>query len=578
MNIHSEEGKATLAQVKLTMAQDREQRQIEDEEKEDKRLEREQAREMKERERDSLLAAEDPGGGALRRMWASLDDREWRLDNLYTIKDKFGRLIPFIRNDSQLKFWKAMWYLNIILKDRQRGFSTLIAIFIFDYCFWNGHVEAGIIDITLPDARKKLDKIKLAYDHLHPVIQALNPMTERAKESVKFKNGSTIYIGTSHRGGTLEILHVSELGKIAARNPERAREIRTGALNTIAQGNIIIVESTAEGTSGEFHDDCKAAENKLLEGAKMTPLDFKFHFFPWWEGSENELDPDGVRITEEYERYFKEIEDEIKVTLSPRKRAWYVKKAEQQKDDMHREFPSTPDEAFQASMEGAILAKQMRVLRKERRITVVPHDHGYPVNTGWDFGISDKMTIWFHQRVGFQDRVIDYLEGTDDDVVEYWMRIQKLPYNYGRHFLPHDAGSKRIGTATKGDAKPKTLKQILSAAGMRNICVVPRVLRKGTAIQEVKVWLPSVFIDKEKCAVGINHLQNFRVDWDDKLGCWKETPRHDDASHGYDGFETLTRGLGMFGVRLNMEAEMQMRSGSENPKPKRRRASDWRTA
>jgi len=232
--------KAQRAQVKSIVAERIERTITQREQQAVQRTEQARQAEIERAERDSLLLANDRGGELLQRMWSSLDDREWRLDNLYTIKNKFGQLVPFVRNDSQLKFWRAMWYLNIILKDRQRGFSTLIAIFIFDYCFWNAHVEAGIIDITLPDARKKLDKIKLAYDHLHPAIQGLNPMTERAKESVKFKNGSSIYIGTSHRGGTLEILHVSELGKIAARNPDRAREIRTGALNTIAQGNIII--------------------------------------------------------------------------------------------------------------------------------------------------------------------------------------------------------------------------------------------------------------------------------------------------------------------------------------------------
>ena len=61
-------------------------------------------------------------------------DREWRMDNLYYIKDVNGNKIKFVRNESQRTFWKGMWYKNIILKDRQRGFSTLVAIFILDSC------------------------------------------------------------------------------------------------------------------------------------------------------------------------------------------------------------------------------------------------------------------------------------------------------------------------------------------------------------------------------------------------------------------------------------------------------------
>jgi hypothetical protein len=33
--------------------------------------------------------------------------------------------------------------------------------------------------------------------------------------------------------------------------------------------------------------------------------------------------------------------------------AWYQKKADTQLEDMRREFPSTPEEAFEASVEGA---------------------------------------------------------------------------------------------------------------------------------------------------------------------------------------------------------------------------------
>jgi len=58
-----------------------------------------------------------------------IQDPEWRIDNLYFIRDKEGKEIRFIRNESQRKAWFDMHYLNIILKDRQRGFSTLIALY-----------------------------------------------------------------------------------------------------------------------------------------------------------------------------------------------------------------------------------------------------------------------------------------------------------------------------------------------------------------------------------------------------------------------------------------------------------------
>ena len=128
-----------------------------------------------------------------------LGDIEWRLDNLYFIKDKYGEIIKFVRNESQMELWENRHFLNIILKDRQRGFSTFIAILIFDTCFFSSNQECGIIDITLPDGKKKLGKIKLAFERLPADLKKENPLTTNAKETLEWKNGSSVYIGTSHR-------------------------------------------------------------------------------------------------------------------------------------------------------------------------------------------------------------------------------------------------------------------------------------------------------------------------------------------------------------------------------------------
>lgn len=494
---------------------------------------------------------------------AKLADREWRMDNLYHIKDKWGNTIRFVRNESQLEFWDNMWWLNLILKDRQRGFSTLFAITILDMCLFNSGTEAGIIDITLPDGKKKLAKIKLAYDLLPEAIKAEIPLTTDAKEQLVWANGSAVYVGTSHRGGTLQILHISEMGKIAAKFPERAREIRTGALNTIAQGNLVFCESTAEGNSGEFYEDCQLAQERAHKGEKLTMQDYKFHFFGWWMGDENEMDPDGIEINSEWHAYFDKLEGILGIEIGPRKRAWYVKKAGQQKGDMKREYPSTPDEAFEAAIEGAYLADIITGMKQRGQIGVVPIDRAYPVNSGWDFGLSDQMTIWLHQKIGLQHRLVGYIAGTDQDVLYYWreMNTRFDGVIWGEHYLPHDAEARRIGTAKDATAPPKTLEQILNDAGMQNTNIVPRIHNKAVAIQQVKIWLPQVYIDQANCGTthinpitqkkddatnGIKCLQNFRREWDEKAGTWSNTPRHDWAMHGYDGLEALVRGLAAY--------------------------------
>ena len=43
----------------------------------------------------------------------------------------------------------------------------------------------------------------------------------------------------------------------------------------------------------------EAARAKERRGVPLPPLDFKFHFFPWWKSPDYELDPEGVEITAE---------------------------------------------------------------------------------------------------------------------------------------------------------------------------------------------------------------------------------------------------------------------------------------
>jgi hypothetical protein len=46
----------------------------------------------------------------------------------------------------------------------------------------------------------------------------------------------------------------------------------------------------------------EAAGAKERRGVPLTPLDFKFHFFPWWKSPDYELDPASVEITDANDR------------------------------------------------------------------------------------------------------------------------------------------------------------------------------------------------------------------------------------------------------------------------------------
>src|SRR6266705_3981949 len=71
-------------------------------------------------------------------------DREWRLDHLYYIQDKDGNEIQLKRHASQHAYGDRQWYRDIIVKARQLGFSTFIAILILDDCLFRHNTRAEI--------------------------------------------------------------------------------------------------------------------------------------------------------------------------------------------------------------------------------------------------------------------------------------------------------------------------------------------------------------------------------------------------------------------------------------------------
>lgn len=452
-------------------------------------------------------------------------------DGFYKIKNKEGKTEPFRMNGDQEKFMAERHGMDVCLKARQKGLTTVIQLDMLDDCLFIPNTSAGVIAHNLNDAKAFFaDKIKFAYDNLPAAFREVVSAEQDAADSMKFSNGSSIRVGTSLRSGTLQRLHVSEYGKLCAKYPEKAREVRTGAFNTVQVGQRITVESTAEGQGGDFYDMCEAARKKQEQGSTLSPLDFRFHFAPWWTSQEYRLDPEGIVTTREMGEYFDKLESEG-IALDPEQRAWYIKKAEQQGDDMFREYPSTAAEAFQASVEGAYFSTQMTKMRKEGRICRIPI-LGAPVYTTWDLGYDDSMTITFWQDVGMERRAIDYYENTGEGFDHYARILSERGYNYERHYMPHDADHHML------NRQATTRKQEAMSAGIRPIEVMKRIDTEQSGIEASRRFMPNVYIDEVRCSRLIQCLDNYRKEWDDKRGVFKDHPLHDWASHGYKSFET----------------------------------------
>jgi hypothetical protein len=467
---------------------------------------------------------------AFRQAASQFSDWRWRLSNLYWIIDKEGRRQKFEMNWAQEALFNQMHYMNVILKARQLGFTTFIQIFMLDAAVFNSDIRAGTIAHTLGDAQTIFrDKVKFPYDLLPDGIKSHVPILHDNATELMLGNNSSIRVGTSLRSGTLQYLHVSEYGKLCAKFPEKAREVRTGALNTVQAGQVVFIESTAEGQEGHFFEVCQTAQTKARTGARLTPLDFKFHFYAWHEHPEYSIEPDDVAVPDEFAKYFARLESTDGIKLTAGQKAWYVKKAENQLSDMKREFPATAKEAFEASIEGAYYADQIAAAEFQGRIGKYPAIPGIPVETAWDIGVGDYTSIWLYQRLD-RIRFVGYIQNTGEGLPYYAQDLKDRGLIYDAHHWPHDgvvrewgSGKSRLEQARELGLKPD---------------IVPR-LEVDDGINAGRAVLAHCEFDEEACSEGLKALRSYRKDWDEERGVWKDKPRHDWASHGADAFRTF---------------------------------------
>lgn len=535
----------------------------------------------------AATAAAESEAQALHALFPLLDDPAWRLANLYQIivKDEDdeadeGLVMPFRPNRAQKRLLARMHTRNLVLKARQLGFTTLVAILWLDTAlFSKDPIRCGIIAHEREAAESIFrDKVLFAYEHLHPALRAMFPLASKNKTEILFgHNGASIRVATSMRSGTLHRLHVSEFGKICAKYPAKAREVITGSMPAVPTNGLLIIESTAEGQDGYFHDMTQRALALQQQRSPLSKKDFKLHFFPWWEADEYSLEEGGILFTEADMTYFLQTEAAIGRPLSEGQRAWYVATRRSDFNDeaplMWQEYPSTPKEAFQVSTEGCYYATQLANARRQGRIRPHLPVESAPVFTFWDLGRGDATAVWFMQRIGPEFRFIWYHEESGEEL-DYWAKyLQGRPYVYGGHWLPHDAEYKRQGESKDTN---KSLKEIIEGLmpGQR-FNVVPRVTNIGSGIQATRASFAKCWWDEEGCQPGLARLGGYRKEWDAKRGCWKDTPLHDDASHGADAFRQFgqvveageTFGGGVFTPPGGTRSSWRTRKGSRQGSP-----------
>lgn len=490
---------------------------------------------LKERLAEHDISPED--AELLRKM----EDWYWRITSgqVYKIKVKVANdneatlEQPFRPNRAQRRFLAHAHGRDIILKARQMGFSTLIEILALDYALFNEDRNVVVIAHTQPDAEELFrDKIKYAYDRLPAMMRMVMPLDKETQSQLIFAhNNSQIRVTTSARGGTVHFLHVSEMGKIAARFPEKAREITTGSLQAVPSDGFVFIESTAEGQAGVFYEMAKRAEAKHQQGKTLTPADYKFHFYAWWMDPSYRMDPQHVRISPKDHEYFDKIEGIMDVAIDLDQRAWYVNKRDEEfaaePNLMWREYPSTPDECWQSGTEGKYLVHVLAKARRENRIGLFPHRPSLPVNGFWDIGASDDTVVWLHQTVNSMDHFINYREGAGEGFIAFIHWIESLDVTPGTMYLPHDAANQKLQV----EDTRSLLSQLREVKPSWDWQIVPRVATIQHGIDLMRNDFATYCFNEETTKEGIAHLENYSREWNTRLQTWTNVPRHCEHSH-----------------------------------------------
>lgn len=493
-------------------------------------------------------------------------------DGLLEEADTF--VLPFKPNRAQRRFLKRLWHRNLILKARQLGFTTLIAILWLDHALFNADQRCGIIAQDLEAAEAIFrDKVKFAYENLPEEIRVRFPLRKETAKEIHFgHNNSSIRVATSMRSGTIHRLHVSEFGKICAKYPDKAAEVVTGSIPAVPTTGILVIESTAEGRDGEFFQMVQISEGQHASRKKLTPKDYRMHFYAWWQEPKYRLDSMTVLISREEHEYFDMVEGKVladlgeAIKIDPDQRAWYVatKKADFQgkEERMWQEYPSFPAEAFQISTAGNYYAKDMIELRKRGGITkVLVLD--LPIRTFWDIGNADGVAIWFHQELRGEERLINYYEAHNEDLRHYVAHLRSLGYVFAGHYLPHDANHKRLG-----DYNKSTMEMLQDLMPGERFYIVPRITELITGIQQTRKLLKGVYFDEERCKLGIQRIEGYRKKFSQADNRFTDQPdKANGCSEGADALRQLAQAK-----ELNMIADSAFVGGSY----KEAEAPDWR--
>lgn len=243
----------------------------------------------------------------------------------------------------------------LVLKGRQQGVSTYIG----GRFYWRTTHNKGLRCFILTHEQDATDNLFGMVDRYHehcPDLVKPSTGASNAKELYFDRLESGYAVGTAGtkavgRSQTIQLFHGSEV----AFWPNAATHF-AGVVQAIPDlpGTEILLESTANGIGGEFHERWQQAEAGIG--------DYEAIFIPWfWTEEYRRAVPDGFILTDE------ELAYQAAYGLDLEQMAWRRNKIVELKDELlfKQEYPATAAEAFQMSGHDSFI-KAEAVLRARK--------------------------------------------------------------------------------------------------------------------------------------------------------------------------------------------------------------------
>ena len=225
--------------------------------------------------------------------------------------------------------------MEIILKARQFGFSTLIGILFFLNTINTPNTSTVVVGYNTKNARALFSMVQTMYrylpEHKKPVVKYANRTEFYWPElESRYSVGSAETL-TFGRGDTIHNLHASEVSFW-----RDAETLLGGLMESIPADGNAFIETTANGVGDWYHGEYQLAE---AGQSVFTP-----RFFPWFRHPEYRRP-----LTSDFER----TEDEEKLAqafrLDDEQLEWARWKRKARKKLFPQEYPSTSAEAFLTS-------------------------------------------------------------------------------------------------------------------------------------------------------------------------------------------------------------------------------------